>query len=443
MLAYNKMFKKLSKNILFLLNVGFIFGTEYLVYCVLNDYSLFVDRLTTKLASVNILYVKIFQAFALNNSLIDDTMNNKLLKFTDNAPWNYSDINLKDLSDVAEKYDLHLGHGYEVPINSGMISLVFKVSKKSNLIEKVIIKMKRKNIQEKLNDAIDNLLFSMYILSFIPIVNKYQLAEVVTKNVEIIKHQTNFLEEIDNMNQIRENCKNLKYIKIPTAVREVTEEYPDIILMEYIQGIKINQIKEEDYEGFAKSVVKFGLVTTIVHGVAHGDLHSGNILFIKDNKDKKYPYKIGVIDFGIIYNVNSQYKELMFDIFSNLFERPPRDSAIKLLNSGIIEPPDIMGQIPKSDYNNILDFTEEILNETIHSSKMANQIQLYKFLSKLKAYLSKRELMNLGIRPSDDFVKSQLVLAMAHGVTLILCKGDFITLMDKCLNELFHTQIIL
>ena len=431
------------KNILFVLNAGFIVGTEYLLYCVFKDYSFFIDRLTMRLASINILYVKVFQAFALNNSLIDDTMNNKLLKFTDNAPWNYSDINLKDLYDVAEKYDLHLSHGYEVPINSGMISLVFKASKKSNMNEKVIIKMKRTNIQEKLDDAIDNLLFSMYILSFIPMIHKYQLAEVVSKNVEIIRHQTNFLEEIDNMNRIRENCKHLKYVKIPTAIKEVTEAYPDIILMEFIEGMKIHQIKEDDYDGFAKLVVKFGLVTTIVHGVTHGDLHSGNVLFIKDNKDTKYPYKLGVIDFGIIYNVNSQYKELMFDIFTNLFDRPARESAVKFLNSGIIEPPNILRQIPQSDYNAIVDFAEEIITETIHSSKMANQIQIYKFLSKLKDYLSKREMMDIGIRLSDDFVKSQLVLAMAHGITLTLCKGDFITLMDKCLNELFHTQMIL
>jgi len=166
------MFQKILKNILFILNASFILGTEYLLYCVFNDYSFFIDRLTAGLARINILYVKVFQAFALNNNLIDDATNNKLLKFTDNAPWNYSDINLKVLSEVAEKFDLHLGHGYEVPINSGMISLVFKASKKSNLNEKVIIKMKRKNIQQKLDDAIDKLLFSMYILSFIPIINK-------------------------------------------------------------------------------------------------------------------------------------------------------------------------------------------------------------------------------------------------------------------------------
>jgi predicted unusual protein kinase regulating ubiquinone biosynthesis (AarF/ABC1/UbiB family) len=427
------------KSIIFLVNALFIFASEMIIYSVFQDYSFFIDRLSMRLASINILYVKIFQAFALNNSLIDDKTNNKLLKFTDNAPWNFSDIDLHQLIEMSDKYNIQLQRGYEVPINSGMISLVFIGYDKN---KQVIIKMKRKNIQEKLDDAIDNLLFSMYILSFIPIINKYQLVEVVNKNIEIIRRQTNFLEEIDNMDKIRENCKNLKYVKIPTANRKVTEEYPNIILMERIEGIKINQIKEEDYEQFAKLVVKFGIVTTILHGVTHGDLHSGNILFIKDYNDSKYYYKIGVIDFGIIYEVKSQYKGLLFDIVTQLFEKTPRESAEKLLNSGMVDPPGILQKIPKEDYNNILSFTSDIINETIHSSKKANQIQIYKFLSKFKEYLSKDELCNIGIRPSDDFVKSQLVLAMAHGVTLTLCKDNFITLMDKVINELFNTKII-
>ena len=428
------------KSILFLLNALFIFASEMIIYSVFQDYYFFIDRLSMRLASINILYVKIFQAFALNNSLIDDKTNNKLLKFTDNAPWNFSDIDLHQLIEMSDKYNIQLQRGYEVPINSGMISLVFIGYDKN---KQVIIKMKRKNIQKKLDEAIDNLLFSIYILSFIPIINKYQLSEVVNKNVEIIRHQTNFLEEIDNMDRIRENCKNLKYVKIPIANRQVTEEYPDIILMERIEGIKINQIKEEDYEPFAKLVIKFGIVTTIMHGVTHGDLHSGNILFIKDSKDTKYPHKIGVIDFGIIYNVDIKYKGILFDIFTQLFEQSPRETAEKLLNSGLIDPPGILQKISKDNYNNIISLTEEIISETIHSSKKANQIQIYKFISNLKEYLSKDELANLGIRPSDDFVKSQLVLAMSHGITLTLCKGDYVTIMDKAINELFKTKLLL
>ena len=273
------MYKELN-SILFLINVFFIFGKECVIYLRYRDFTLFVERLAFGLASINILCVKIFQAVALNNSLIDEKTNNKLLQFTDNAPWCVSDIDSQDLIQISEKYNLQLKDDNIVPINSGMISLVFKAFKKENL-QPVIIKMKRKNIQQKLDNAIDNLLFVIYLLSFFPFFNKYQLAEVINKNIEIIRHQTNFLEEVDNMTQIKNNCKNLKYVKIPSADRRVTEEYPNFILMDYIEGIKINQIKKEDYEGFAKQVMKFGFVTTIVHGVTHGDLHGGNILHAK------------------------------------------------------------------------------------------------------------------------------------------------------------------
>ena len=436
------MFKNL-KGILFLLNVIFIFGTEMLIYALFNDYMLLIDRLTMRLSSINILCVKVFQAFALNNSLIDDETNNKLLQFTDNAPWNCSDINLHDLIEIANKYKLYLKLGYEIPINSGMISLVFKAYKSNNYLEPVIIKMKRNNIEQKLNDSIDNLLFLMYILSFIPIINKYQISEVVNKNIEIIRHQTDFLKEVDNMNRIKTNCKNIKYVKIPLADRKITEEYPNCIVMEYIKGIKINQIQKEDYEGFAKQIMKFGFVTTIVHGVTHGDLHGGNILFIKDNEDIKYPYKLGVIDFGIIYELESQYKGLVFDMLTQMFESTPRESAIKLLNSGIIDPPGILEQIPKKDYENIIAFTTEIIDETVNNSKKANQVQIYKFISKLKEYLSNSALASIGIIPSDNFVKTQLVLAMSHGVTLTLCNNDFMGLADKVINELIHTNMII
>ena len=434
---------KQIKGLLFFLNVFFIFCKEYVMYLINRDFTLFIERLAIGLSSINILCVKIFQAIALNNSLIDESTNNKLLQFTDNAPWNYSDVELHNLHEISKKYNLQLKFGYEVPINSGMISLVFKAFKKDELNQPVIIKMKRKNIQEKLDDAIDNLLFGIKLLSFIPIFNKYDLSKVVNKNIDIIRQQTNFLEEVDNMTRIKNNCKNLKYVKIPSANRAVTEEYPNCILMDYIEGIKITQIQKEDYDGFAKQVMKFGFVTSIVHGVTHGDLHGGNILFIKDNNDERYPYKIGVIDFGIVYDLDSKFKGIIFEILTEMFQSSPRESAIKLLNSGIIDPPNILQQIPKNDYEKILSFATEIIDETINSSKKANQIQIYKFILKLKEYLSNSVLSEIGIRPSDNLVKTQLVLAMSHGVTLTLCNDDFIGLADKVINELFHTNMLI
>ena len=436
-----KIFSFLSE-FCFIVNVLFIISSELFFYCIYKDFHYFITRISHRLASINILYVKVFQAIASNNSIIDEKTNNQLLRFTDNAPWNYSDINISDIIEITNDYNLVLENGFESPINAGMISLVFKAYIRETG-EPVIIKMKRNNIENKLASAIENLQTFMYLLSFFPLIQKYQIYEVINKNIDIIKHQTNFSEEVQNMITVKENCKNLKYVKIPSVKKEVTEKYPNIIMMEYIDGMKMNEILEEDYEGFAKQVIKFGFVTTMVHGITHGDLHSGNILFIKDENDEKYKYKICVIDFGIIYEVDATYKGFMFEIMSQILESPPRETAINLLSSGLIDPPNIIQQIPKTHYENIIGFAAEIIEETIQSSKKANQLQVYKFLYKFKEYLSNSELVALGIRPSDNFVKTQLVLAMSHGVTLTLCKDDFFTLADKVLNELFHTNMII
>jgi len=435
-------FQKTIQGLFFILHAVWIIGTELCVYGVFRDYSDFIERMTYRLASINILYVKVFQAIASNNSLIDEKTNNKLLKFTDNAPWSASDINFNQLTHVCAKYNIVLPNGFEAPINAGMISLVYK-GYQSETAAPVIIKMKRKNIDAKLNDAIENLQTILYIFSFIPLIHKYQIAEVVKRNIDIIRSQTDFHQEISNIMKIKQNCRNLKYVKIPAVFPDVTKRFPEIILMEYIDGIKINEIAEEDYEPFAKQVMKFGFVTSIVHGVTHGDLHSGNILFIKDDKDEKYPYKIGVIDFGIIYELDSTYKGILFDVLTQMFSAPPRESALKLLHSGIIDPPGILSQIPQADYETIVQFTSEIIDETVHSSKKANQIQIYKFLHKLKDYFGNSALANIGIRPSDNLVKTQLVLAMSHGITLTLCKEDFMTVADKVINELFHTSMMI
>ena len=430
------------KQILFLFNASFIIFSEILLYFFFRDKISFISRITRRLSSINILYVKVFQAIALNNSLIDDKINNELLRFTDKAPWTNDDIDYDALNKLKDEEKLLFEDGFNNPINSGMISLVYKAKMIDNG-SNIIVKIKRKNIELKLNDAIDNLMFFMYIISFVPLIHKYQLAEVVNKNIDIIKHQVNFSEEVQNIIKIKENCKHLKYVKIPNVFKDVTENNPNIILMELIDGVTINNVKEEDFEGFAKSVLKFGLVTTLLHGATHGDLHCGNILFIKDENDPKYKHKIGVIDFGIIYEIDQQFKRELFNVITEMFNTTAESTAEKLLTSGIIEPIDVLKMLPNNHYKNILQFTTEILQDTIFNSKQGTQLQLYKFLSKFKNYISNPEIANFGIRPSDNFVKTQLVLAMAHGVTLTLCKDDYMLIADKVINELFHTNIIM
>jgi predicted unusual protein kinase regulating ubiquinone biosynthesis (AarF/ABC1/UbiB family) len=429
-------------KILFVINVFSIIGFEFLMYLINNNYSIFVDRLCYELANINILYVKIFQAFAYNNNLIDETINNKLLKFTNKAPWKYSDINFYNLIEVCERYNIVLKTGFETPINSGMISLVFKGNRRSDNKD-IIIKIKRVNIENKLSEAIVNLQFFVHLLSYIPFIKNYNLDEVVNKNIDNILEQTNFVKEVNNLNLIKNNCKNLQYVIIPKVFEEVTNHFPNVIMMEFINGIQINEISQEDYHGFAQQIIKFGIVTTVIHGVTHGDLHSGNILFIKDNDDTNYKYKIGIIDFGIITTIEEKYRKVMFNIVVDFFSSKPYELAKQILHSGIIEPLDTLNKLPVCHYNQIYKIISDLVEEVLSNSKTANQLQIYKFLVTFNNYINSYKLGEFGLHINDEFRKIQLTVAMSHGVTITLCNGNFIDAADKVINDLFHTDLLL
>ena len=433
---------KFLKGTLFFCKISWIFFSEVSSYLLTLSATKerFIERLTTRLAEINILYVKIFQAIALNNNIIDENINNMLLRFTDNAPWTREDIDFDTLINLHEDFDICFTSGY-TPINSGMISLVFKcmIGYNNNI---VIVKCKRKNIDKKLDDAVDNLRFIIRLFSCLPRFNKFNINEIVEKNISLIKQQLCFNTEIKNLMLIKNNCKNLKYVKIPNVNSCVTEKYPNAIVMEYIQGLPINLIKKDDYLDFAKLVLKFGFVTTLIHGTTHGDLHSGNILFIKDENDAKYPYKIGVLDFGILLNIDNAFKNNLFVIISELFTLSPHQIAKNILSSGILEPIDKIRNLPKYHENIIINMLSEIIEDTVSISKTANQLKIYDFLHKFHSYINTTELAHLGIRPSDNFVKTQLALAMAHGVTMTLCENDYMNLADKVINELFHIDLL-
>lgn len=440
---------KIIEGIGFLFRILFLFIKEGIYYGIYRDYRLLIRNLARNLANMNILYVKLFQAIVLHNQIIDKEMNHELMNFTDQAPWNFDDIHLESLSNLAVKHQIYLQNGFYYPINAGMISLVYKTYCEKR--EKhIIIKIKRKNIDIKLKSGIDQFLFLLYFLSFFPILNQYNLHELIQKNIDIIQHQICFQEEVDNIIRVKENCKYLKYVKIPEVYPEFTREDPNLIVMEFIEGINIKDVLEEDREIFAKQLLKFGFVTTLMHGFTHGDLHAGNILFIKDShsfiKDSpetKDSYKVGILDFGIMYPINDHFRNTLFDVTTDLFSEPPEVIAKKMLHSGIIiQPLEMIEALHKDHYQSILDIMTFAFNETLHRNKDGNQIRLYQFIHHLHSYLKTNSLQSLGLYLSDDFIKMQLVLAMAHGVTMKLCKENYIELADRVINELFHTDLL-
>ena len=106
-----------------------------------------------------------FQAIAINKNLLNDDMSQHLLKYSDNVDYNDKDLDEQTLREIMKKYNLQEDN-LLVPINSGMIALVYKL--KTELGADVILKIKRKDIDCRLMEDINKLQDLLRTLSSVP-----------------------------------------------------------------------------------------------------------------------------------------------------------------------------------------------------------------------------------------------------------------------------------
>ena len=425
---------KFLKNVFFLAQVSFDIICETSRYYLFGDLNACIERLSNKLSQKNILYIKIFQACALNNNIFPDEINNKLIKFTDNAPWTEADIDMDTLCRFETLNNMRI-ENKDVPLKSGMISLIYKARDENN--QEVILKMKRKNIEAKLEEGIAQLLFFLKVVDWLPFINNYDLPSIIQKNIDLIRHQTDFAQEVKNIQKFTTMCEKLKFVQIPKVYTAVTQDFPNIIMMEYMKGQSIYQVEKANYELYAKQFLKFAFITMFSTGTTHGDLHVGNILFLKEDTEDGVKHKICILDFGIVYELG-EARHAIFDVFTDICSTPTDVIANKMLFSGLIEPVDTIKSLSAEQAAPMLKIIDNFLNDTIHVNKRLHPVHICKFLTDLNAYVNQAKIKTLKLRASADLVKFQVIFGMLHGVLLTLCGTDYIELADKVMKETFH-----
>jgi predicted unusual protein kinase regulating ubiquinone biosynthesis (AarF/ABC1/UbiB family) len=223
--------------------------------------------------------------------------------------------------------------------------------------------------------------------------------------------------------------------------------FPNIILMEYIEGKTFSNVLPEDYQIYARQLLKFSFVTLFMTGLCHGDLHVGNILFIKDvDANAASNYKICILDFGIVYQIEKT-RNAFFYIFSNMCLLPPHEIATNIMLSGIIEPVSKIEDLKiykREHYDNVINIITEFVNETVHIECKLSQLNIFKMMTDLNDYIINNNLIidNIRIRPSEELIKFQVIFGMLQGLILKLCNDEtYIELTNQLMTELFQIQL--
>lgn len=348
---------------LYFFSICKIISTNVVYYVfVYYSYNEFIINILKQLAELNITFAKIFQWSFINkkqkNKYITDEINDFVYNYTNNTPYTNLDI---DYSKILQIYieSKNLNDRFELtdikPINSGTISLVFK----GKLNDKpVVIKLLRNNVETELIKGLNLLTYFGYLISIIPYYNVLMFDKIIDKNKKNFYEQINFTNEVSNIQLYYNKLRRNKFCISPNVYPHYTEKIKDIIIMDYIDGKKLDELSDDEKQNFISVFIKFLKNTIFYKNVLHCDLHPGNVLFITDNIGDNIVYKIGVIDMGMIVNLsvidcnfcyyfincifNEKFNDLIEYIFSEnvnnvIFDKINSEKILELKNFLILQ----------------------------------------------------------------------------------------------------------
>jgi predicted unusual protein kinase regulating ubiquinone biosynthesis (AarF/ABC1/UbiB family) len=367
--------------------------------------------------------------------------------FTDNAPYTTSEIDVESLERLIKEYFIEIKRPF-VPIKSGTISLIFEgtLTKEHEEKKTVIIKCKRVGIDDKIKLAIHNMNHLLSFTKIIPHVKNLNVYDIYNENKQSIVDQLSFQKEVQNIELYYSKWikPGLDYIKIPKVYSDITKQIPNIIVMEHIMGDTIYNICPQDKDRYAKLLAKFNFKSVFYDSIYHGDIHPGNVFFIKELKiksnasidddddfsedseseyheDKRYKYRIGVIDFGIVGKISREMQNTIFHLFKGLYEKKHETVAQCIINN-LVEPKDKLTPEKKVELVNIISkYSENHFGQETH-----------RFLDAEDIIKINKILYSFGLEFSKDFCKIELSFAISDSVCKLLTNKT--TYVDQLLT---------
>lgn len=296
-----------------------IITKEFINYFFGKGYEEIIIDILKKLSDYNIIFTKIFQWIS-ENKLLTYKIRTHMKEYTNNVSYDEKNINYKCLLNTV-LYSNTKNDKLEItnitnPINSGSISLIFdgKLNDK-----KIIIKILRKDIKKTVDKGLDLLVSIGYIMSFIPKIKSLMFDKLIEKNKQNILNQLNFEKEVNNLDFFYNKFKSHKCIDTPKVYSEYTENDKNIIIMDYIDGKYLSELTKEELNNYYYPFTKFIIKSIFRKQVLHGDVHSGNIKFFEEIVDEKTVHKIGVIDMGMVFNLNTDNVNFLYLFFLGIF----------------------------------------------------------------------------------------------------------------------------
>jgi ubiquinone biosynthesis protein len=178
--------------------------------------------------------------------------------------------------------------------------------------EKVVVKVIRPGIEKKIRDDIRLMYyFAAKIESAFEIGRILGIVNLVKEFERTIYRELDMFIEAGNIQRFAENFKDSEQIYIPAVYWDYTSK--SVLVMEHINGIKMDQVEEIRAHGLdPKAVALIGLHSfsrqLMEFGFFHADPHPGNTIVMYDGR-------VSLVDFGITGHLDEETMLQIANIF--------------------------------------------------------------------------------------------------------------------------------
>ena len=264
-------------------------------------------RLRLALEELGPVFIKLGQLIATRKNILPTKFNQELDKLRDKVSPVYIDVN-SYLGTNISKFKLI---NYD-PIASASIAQVYDAVLLND--EQVVIKLLKPNI-EKIIDEDLNLILQFFSANLFLSRYKSQIYKSVLNELYFsLKQEINFTNEIANAERFKDSLKDFNVL-VPNIYHEFCSD--NCIVMQKMFGIpidKTDKIKDTglDLKKISEQGLEILMIQVLRNRFFHADLHAGNI-WINDRGARIF------LDFGIMGELTSSDRDIIADMFSNLY----------------------------------------------------------------------------------------------------------------------------
>ncbi len=370
-------------------------------------------------------YIKLGQLLSVRPDVIPQPYIDEFVKLQDEvppAPFEEvkpiieKELGGKPISEVFESFD-------PAAVTGASLGQVYRAKYHG---EDIVVKVNRPGIHEKMR--IDTkVLFRVVPLvgRFIDQSLKLTAQSVVEQFTETIKEEMDYKKEAQNLVAIKKNLKAQKDVLIPRIYPEISSE--SVLVLEYIGGIKINDVKALDAAGvdrkkLARRVAKIFFTMLLSQNLFHADPHPGNIsILVEDSLDGKKLTKIVLYDFGMTGALDPETRIKLVRFYSALVE----------LNSGrVVDMMVALGLLQPDTNRYVIQRGVELAMADMHGQKVEE--------TEVKALLeiANRTIYQFPFRLPKNLVLYMRMLSILEGVCLALDpKFRFVQILGNLLEE--------